>query len=57
MGVLLVITSYSIHYTKLYEKKIENGYRLLTNNGSLAGQEVFHLHFHLVGGRALGSMG
>lgn len=32
---------------------IEKGYRLLTNNGSDAGQEVFHLHFHLIGGRPL----
>ena len=35
---------------------ITEGYRLLTNNGPLAGQTVFHLHFHLIGGRTLGSM-
>ncbi|MCH9613435.1 MAG: Purine nucleoside phosphoramidase [Chlamydiia bacterium] len=35
---------------------VESEYRLLTNNGENAGQTVFHLHFHLVGGRALGSM-
>jgi len=23
-------------------------YRLITNNGSMAGQEVFHLHIHMV---------
>lgn len=28
---------------------ILKGYRLLTNNGSLAGQTIFHLHFHLIG--------
>lgn len=33
---------------------VEEGYRLLTNNGSDAGQKVFHLHFHLLGGRRLG---
>ena len=33
---------------------VEKGYRLLTNNGSAAGQLVYHLHFHLIGGRTLG---
>ncbi|MCH9634025.1 MAG: Purine nucleoside phosphoramidase [Chlamydiae bacterium] len=33
---------------------ILEGYRLLTNNGALAGQTVFHLHFHLIGGKQLG---
>ncbi len=32
---------------------IENGYRLVTNNGQDAGQAVFHLHFHLIGGKRL----
>lgn len=36
---------------------IEQGYRLLTNNGPSAGQTVFHLHFHLLGGRSLGELG
>lgn len=36
---------------------IEEGYRLLTNNGPGAGQTVFHLHFHLLGGRPLGKLG
>ncbi len=39
------------------EKGIEEGYRLLTNNGPDAGQTVFHLHFHLIGGRVLGHLG
>lgn len=39
------------------EYHIEDGYRLLTNNGSDAGQTVFHLHFHLIGGRPLGALG
>jgi diadenosine tetraphosphate (Ap4A) HIT family hydrolase len=38
------------------EKGIANGYRLLTNNGSDAGQTIFHLHFHLIGGKVLGPM-
>jgi len=36
---------------------IAEGYRLLTNNGPDSGQTIFHLHFHLIGGRKLGKMG
>ena len=38
------------------EKGIADGYRLLTNNGTDSGQTIFHLHFHLIGGRILGKM-
>ena len=31
-----------------------NGYRIVTNTGPDAGQSVDHLHFHVLGGRALG---
>lgn len=33
-----------------------NGYRLIINCNKHGGQEVFHLHMHLVGGRPLGPM-
>lgn len=36
--------------------EINDGYRLLTNNGASAGQSIFHLHFHLIGGRKLGPL-
>lgn len=36
--------------------EITDGYRLLTNNGAPAGQSIFHLHFHLIGGRSLGKL-
>jgi histidine triad (HIT) family protein len=38
------------------EKGIAGGYRLLTNNGENAGQTIFHLHFHLIGGKPMGRM-
>ena len=31
---------------------LKDGYRVVTNCGRDAGQEVMHLHFHLLGGRA-----
>lgn len=32
----------------------ESGYRLVMNCGADGGQEVFHVHLHLLGGRKLG---
>jgi len=33
------------------ERKLLDGYRTVLNNGTGAGQSVFHLHLHLLGGR------
>ncbi|MGA2387748.1 MAG: histidine triad nucleotide-binding protein [Candidatus Sulfotelmatobacter sp.] len=35
------------------QRKIEQGYRTVLNVGPGAGQSVFHLHVHLLGGRSL----
>ena len=34
----------------------EDGYRLIVNCNKFGGQEVFHIHMHLVGGKSLGAM-
>lgn len=34
----------------------KDGYRLIINCNEHGGQEVFHLHMHLVGGKSLGPM-
>lgn len=37
------------------EKGIDKtGFRIVTNIGADGGQSVFHIHFHLLGGRSLG---
>jgi histidine triad (HIT) family protein len=33
------------------ERKLTDGYRTVFNTGAGAGQTVFHLHLHLLGGR------
>lgn len=35
------------------QRSIEDGYRTVVNVGPRAGQSVFHLHVHLIGGRPL----
>ena len=35
------------------EHKLESGYRTVINTGEDAGQTVFHIHVHLLGGRAM----
>ena len=35
------------------DEKLDNGYRVVSNCGADAGQTVFHLHFHILGGEKL----
>lgn len=34
----------------------ETGYRMITNIGEHGGQEVPHLHFHIIGGESVGRL-
>ena len=33
------------------EQGCEDGFRTIINTGRVGGQEIFHLHFHIIGGR------
>ena len=35
---------------------LKGGYRVVNNCGADGGQTVFHIHFHLLGGKTLGRM-
>jgi len=54
MGILADIVICAQELAAKYN--VADEYRLLTNNGREAGQTIFHLHFHLIGGRRLGPM-
>jgi len=34
----------------------KDGYRLIVNTGKHGGQEIYHIHFHLLGGEPVGPM-
>ena len=40
--------------THLEELGLQNGYRLVVNQGDDAGQTVFHLHIHILSGQKMG---
>ena len=47
----------SYMFTKIpqivYDNGCKNGYRLIINQGDDAGQTVYHLHIHILGGQSL----
>jgi histidine triad (HIT) family protein len=53
-GALLVALVRAANFAARQEGVAEHGYRLVWNVGPHAGQSVFHLHLHLLGGRPLG---
>lgn len=52
MGYLLERTSHVAHALGLGEA----GYRVIINNRGHGGQEVFHIHVHILGGKPMGPM-
>ena len=48
LGHLLLVSK-----TIAQKYELENNYRLIINIGAGAGQSVFHIHVHLMGGRSL----
>jgi histidine triad (HIT) family protein len=36
------------------QQGLDNGYRVVINNGRHGGQSVYHLHLHVLGGKQLG---
>lgn len=53
-GALLLALVQAANEIARQEGVAESGYRLVWNVGPDAGQSVFHLHLHLLGGRELG---
>ena len=44
---------FSLAASVAVDEQLDRGWRLVTNVGVGAGQSVFHLHVHLLGGRTL----
>ena len=44
----------AVQKTPLKENFAQNGFRVIANCGKDSGQEVMHIHFHVLGGKRLG---
>jgi histidine triad (HIT) family protein len=53
----VIVSHIHLAAAKIAEKEgiLDKGFRLINNCGPDAGQTVFHLHYHLLGGRVLGT--
>jgi histidine triad (HIT) family protein len=49
--VLVALVQAAAHLAKT--EGLSDGWRLVSNVGPAGGQSVFHLHFHLLGGRQM----
>jgi histidine triad (HIT) family protein len=47
----LIASIFLVVSTLAKELNLKNGFRVVTNTGTSAGQSVAHLHFHLLSGR------
>lgn len=53
----IVSKMHTLIQSKAKELKIDQtGYRVLVNVNAHGGQEVYHVHWHLIGGKKLGPM-
>jgi histidine triad (HIT) family protein len=53
IGHLIAVAAQLAHELGIAER----GYRLVTNIGREGGQSIFHLHWHLLGGRQMRGLG
>ena len=56
MGIMAKIYS-AIQHIARQEDVADSGYRTILNTNRQSGQEVFHLHFHILGGRQMRGLG
>ncbi|MDQ3785335.1 MAG: HIT domain-containing protein [Actinomycetota bacterium] len=50
----VLVEVFEVIRSQAVRESLDGGYRVVSNVGADAGQSVDHLHFHLLGGRALG---